>query len=62
MALKPGSGLGPTVIEMTTPCAKSTSSETIRCLASGARGGADEYLSGRLDNTTDNLSLPALTG
>lgn len=51
-----------TVIEMTRPCEKSTSSETIRCLASGAKGGAEEYLSGRLDNTTDSFSSPVLTG
>jgi len=33
-----------TVSEMTRPCEKSTSSETMRCLASGAKGAADEYL------------------
>lgn len=51
-----------TVMDMTRPCPKSTSSETILCRASGASGGADEYLSGLRDNTTDSFSSPVLTG
>lgn len=51
-----------TVMDMTMPCEKSTNSETILCLASGASGAAEEYLSGRLESTTDNLSFPAVTG
>lgn len=51
-----------TVMEMTRPCEKSTSSDTILCRASGARGGAEEYLSGRRESTTDSFSSPALTG
>lgn len=55
--------IGLTETDMVMPSGKSTSSVTMRCLASAVMGAADEYLSGFLDMMTGSF-LPdsVLTG